>query len=83
MKRTATGTYLYNLKTILDDGSIKDGDYASLLLERLDHAITLFDRQEEGINSVKVGGRELHAIKDAITRGSGAETRRFAVGLFQ
>ena len=64
--KTTTGTPMYNLKRDLDDGSVKDGDYAGLLLERMNNAITLLDRQEEGIDSVKVRGREMHASTNAI-----------------
>ena len=63
---TATGTAMYNLKRNLDDGSVEDADYARLLVERMNNAITLFDKQEEGINTIKVGGRELRGIKAAI-----------------
>ena len=64
-KGTVAGTYLYNLRMNLDDGTTKDEDYANLLRERLDHAIT-HDRQEEGIESIRVGRREQHAKKNII-----------------
>ena len=63
---TATGTAMYNMKRNLDDGTVKDSDYARLLVERMNTAITLFDKQEEGINTIKVGGRELRGIKAAM-----------------
>ena len=63
---TATGTAMYNMKRNLDDGTVKDSDYARLLVERMNTAITLFDKQEEGINTIKAGGRELRGIKAAM-----------------
>ena len=63
---TATGTAMYNMKRNLDDGTVEDADYARLLVERMNNAITLFDKQEEGINTIKVGGRELRGIKAAM-----------------
>ena len=50
----------------LDDGAVEDADYARLLVERMNSAITLFDKQEEGIDKIKVGGRELRGIKAAM-----------------
>ena len=62
------GTYLEHLRMDLDDGSIKDEDYADLLRERMIRAITMFDAQEFGINSVKVGRRAQHAEKNNIKK---------------
>ena len=63
---TATGTAMYNMKRNLDDGTVKDSDYARLLVERFNTAITLLDKQEEGINAIKAGGREIRGIKSAM-----------------
>ena len=66
-------TYLVNLKKDLDDGSIKDEDYANSLRDRLDDAVVMFDELESDIDSVKVGRRSQHVekanIKAACSKG--------------